>query len=143
MYSICWAIVRKAAAQQDVSVRDRCSMARTKSPEHMLRRQLTSHKVVACQISRLSDLSLLSLVAHNSADEFAIHVTLVMDTTPLKSLGHVNYNRICQAEVLLFAHPDLAIERADLPHSTNHDPTLNPAASSLERPSDVERPYPI
>jgi hypothetical protein len=69
-YSICSATTRTVATRQDVSVRDRCSMAHTKSPEHMLKRQLTSHKVVACQISRLSDLSLLSVVAHNSADEF-------------------------------------------------------------------------
>ena len=63
-------------------------------------------------------------------------------TTPLQSLGHVKYNRVYQVEVLLFA-PDLVIERADLPHPTNHDFTLSPAASSVERPSDVERPYPM
>lgn len=130
-----------AGTQQDVSVRH--SMAHSMLSEHMLRRQLTSHKVLACQISRLSDLSLLSVVAHNSADEFAVHVTLVMETTiPLQSVGHMKYNRVYQVEVLLFA-PDIVIDRADLPHSTNHDFTLSPAASSVERPSDVEQPYPL
>lgn len=121
-------------------------MAHTKSPKHMLGRQPTSHKVVACQISRLSDLSLLSVVAHSSADEFrGPRHPCDGDDNPFAEpwACEIQQTEFIRQKCFCSHLIDLVIERADLPHPTNHDFTLSPAASSVERPSDVERPYPM